>query len=132
MAAVASIAVPVFAAALFGVSAVTQGSAMHASLALTALVLAAIGAALYVQHSEDEEVEEPTTGQVVVMALGVALGVVLVMVWGALLVTSIGVSGGVQDSAYDNMWVTEEELQDIRSVPLESENWDPLKIYGGK
>lgn len=85
MAAVASIAVPVFAAALFAVSAVTQGSAMHAALALTALVLAAVGVALYVRNQDNEEVEEPTTGQVVVLALGV----VVVMVWGALLVTNV-------------------------------------------
>ena len=88
MAAVASIAVPVFAAALFVVSAVTQGSVAHAALALTALVLAVIGAGLYMRYKDDEEVEEPTTGQVVVLALGV----VLVMVWGALLVTTVQVT----------------------------------------
>lgn len=82
---VASVAVPVFAAALFGVSALLQGSLLHTAFAFCAVVLAVTGAVLYVRHKDDDDADVPTTGQTVVLALSV----VLLMAWLALLITTV-------------------------------------------
>jgi len=104
---VASVAVPAIAAALFGVSAVVQGSLTHALLAVTAVVLTVIALVLYVRRRDDDDADAdadadanvPTTGQTVVLALSV----VILVVWGALLVTAVNESASVTVTGWE--WI---------------------------
>lgn len=131
MATVASFVVPAAAAVLFSATALLQQSALHGLLAVASFIVTAIGVALYIRrrhaNQDEEDADDPTTGQVIVLALGC----VLVMVWGALLASGSGIIVGQQESVddYGNMWETHEEVAErmmYDNVPLESEHWDSM------
>lgn len=89
MTTVASFVVPAAAAVLFSATALLQRSTVHGLLAVASFIVAAIGVALYIARrrakEDEEDADDPTTGQVIILTLGC----VLVMVWGALLVTTM-------------------------------------------